>query len=215
MDGASTDDTVALAEAYRQRNADARIDIVSEPDKGLYHAMNKALERARGQYVVFLNAGDALHAPDTLERIEKLTHMGAPAVIYGETDIVDSEGRFVAHRRLKAPTHLTWRSFRAGMLVCHQSFYARLDLVPPYDLRYRFSADVDWCIRVLKVADRAKLPTVNARRVLSDYLQDGLTTANHRASLRERFRILSRHYSLPVALAMHAWFAVRAILRPA
>lgn len=214
MDGASTDDTVPLAEAYRRRNPDLRVDIVSEPDQGLYHAMNKALERARGQYVVFLNAGDALHSPDTLERVERLTHMGAPAVIYGETDIVDRDGHFVAHRRLKAPAHLTWRSFREGMLVCHQSFYARLDLVPPYDLRYRYSADVDWCIRVLKVADRAQLPTIHARRVLTDYLQEGLTTAHHRASLIERFRIMSRHYSLPVTLAMHAWFALRAIIRP-
>ena len=55
-------------------------------------------------------------------------------------------------RRLAAPEVLTWRSFKQGMLVCHQSFFAKASLVEPYDLQYRFSADFDWCIRVMKQA---------------------------------------------------------------
>lgn len=212
MDGASTDGTLRMAQAYAQRNDGLAIEVVSEPDQGLYHAMNKALRRAMGDYVVFLNAGDCLHAPDTLERLANCS-ASRPAVLYGETDIVDGEGRFLRTRRLQAPEQLTWRSFRAGMLVCHQSFYARRDLAPEYDLRYRFSADVDWCIRVMKAAAERGEPLVNAHCVLTDYLQEGMTTRHHRASLRERFRVMARHYGWGATLAMHAWFALRAVIK--
>ena len=76
------------------------------------------------------------------------------------------------------------------MLVCHQAFFARRDLVEPYDLRYRFSADFDWCIRIMKKADVLH----NTHLTLIDYLNEGMTTRNHKASLKERFRIMSRHY---------------------
>ena len=68
-DGGSKDGTVALAEAYQKRNPEADIIVVSERDKGLYDAMNTALGMATGDYVCFLNAGDKLHAPDTLQRL--------------------------------------------------------------------------------------------------------------------------------------------------
>lgn len=212
MDGASTDGTMALVAAYRQRNADIAVVAVSEPDGGLYDAMNKALARAEGEYVVFLNAGDQLHAPDTLACLARIA-ANRPGVLYGETDIVDDAGRFLRHRRLQAPEQLTWRSFLHGMLVCHQSFYVRRDLAPAYDLRYRFSADVDWCIRAMRAAAERHQPLANAHCVLTDYLQEGLTTRHHRASLRERFRIMARHYGLIPTLAMHAWFALRQLLR--
>ena len=92
------------------------------------------------------------------------------------------------------------------MLVCHQAFFARRDLVEPYDLRYRFSADFDWCIRVMKKARTLH----NTHLVVIDYLDEGLTTANRRASLLERFRIMARHYS---TVAHHAWFVLRLMLK--
>lgn len=68
------------------------------------------------------------------------------------------------------------------MLVCHQAFFARRDLVEPYDLQYRFSADFDWCIRIMKKADVLH----NTHLTLIDYLNEGMTTRNHKASLKER-----------------------------
>ena len=65
VDGASKDDTVAIAKASGIEFA----HIVSEPDKGLYDAMNKGMRLATGDYLCFLNAGDAFHSPDTLEKI--------------------------------------------------------------------------------------------------------------------------------------------------
>lgn len=156
--------------------------------------MNKALEHATGDYIVFLNAGDRLHSPDTLQQVFGHIDMNAslPAILYGETDWVDVQGRFIRHRRLQAPKQLTWKKFRHGMLVCHQSFYVRTDLARQelYDLNFRFSADYDWCIRLLKRAERLKQPIYNTRLILTDYLSEGLTTQHHQESLRERFRIM-------------------------
>ena len=75
-----------------------------------------------------------------------------PDILYGETAIVDKDRHFLRMRRLSAPETLTWKSFKQGMLVCHQAFFPRHTLVGPYNLQYRFSADFDWCIRIMKKA---------------------------------------------------------------
>ncbi len=220
VDGASKDNTLALTHDYARLSADRdcghEVIIVSEPDKGIYDAMNKGLRLATGQYIVFMNAGDRFHASDTLEHVAQwyTDSDKAPAVVYGDTNIVDAEGQFLYRRRLTPPETLSWKSFRTGMRVCHQAFYARADLAQqtPYDLHYRFSADVDWCIRIMKKAAGKHLPMVNMHEVVADYLEEGATTRNHRASLRERFHVMSRHYGLPTTLAMHAWFVVRNII---
>lgn len=201
VDGASTDGTQEICSRYGVR-------LVSEPDKGLYDAMNKALRMATGDYIVFLNAGDTLADTTVLERVAAQ----APAdIIYGETDVVDDEGHFLRHRRLRVPERLTWRSFRHGMLVCHQSFYARTGLArqESYNLRYRFSADFDWCIRLMRRAGEMR----RAEGVLTHYLAEGMTTRHHRASLVERLRIMAAHYGWPVAAGMHLWFVVRALVK--
>ena len=133
VDGASTDGTVAIA-----RHSAAVSSVTSEPDKGLYDAMNKGLRKARGGYLVFLNAGDAFHEPDTLQKIADSIEKNNPDIVYGETALVDSERRFISMRRLQAPERLSVKSFRMGMLVCHQAFIVRREIAPEYDLRYRF-----------------------------------------------------------------------------
>ena len=227
VDGASADGTKDLAGEYKKRS-DAQgngheIKIVSEPDKGLYDAMNKGLRMASGDYVCFMNAGDFFPDGSTVSLIcakaglDGLQERGCPlpAVLYGDTDWVDNEGNYMRRRRLTPPERLTWRSFRHGMLVCHQAFYARADIArrTPYDLRYRHSADVDWCIRVMKEAGRMGLPLVNVHATIADYQREGQSTKYHRASLLERFDVMRRHYGLLTTLAMHAWFVVRALLK--
>jgi glycosyltransferase involved in cell wall biosynthesis len=215
IDGASTDSTLALVNDYIERsNAAAnghRIHVTSEPDKGIYDAMNKGLRSLDGDYVCFLNAGDSLPAPDTASRI--VAAASGEAVLYGDTDIVDGEGRFLRHRRLSPPEHLTWKSFRQGMLVCHQAFYARTDfaIATPYDERYRYSADVDWCIRVMKAAAKENVPMLNLHMVVANYLEEGQTTLHHRESLWERYHVMERHYGRIQTFLLHVWFVVRSV----
>lgn len=79
--------------------------------------MNKGIKAATGEYLVFLNAGDSLYAPDTLNKLHDFIGENRPDILYGETAIVDSDRRFIAMRRLKTPEKLSWKSFRMGMLV--------------------------------------------------------------------------------------------------
>ena len=221
VDGNSQDDTLEQIHHYQERNSVAgvphEIACLSEPDHGLYDAMNKAIDMATGHYIVFLNAGDRLHGPDTLERVARAAQSagGWPAVIYGDTNLVDDAGNFVRRRRLTPPERLNWRSFKQGMLVCHQAFYARTDLARKfrYNCHYRFSADFDWCVRILREAERKQLATANLHAVVADYLNEGMTTKNHKASLRERFRIMCHHYGLLPTLTLHAWFALRSFTK--
>ena len=179
IDGASTDGTLKMVDDYIGRSNAAdnghRIQVMSEPDEGIYDAMNKGLRSLDGDYVCFLNAGDFLPAADTVSKIVGYISLAAgeenmPAVLYGDTDIVDGEGRFLHHRRLSPPENLSWKSFRQGMLVCHQAFYARADfaIATPYDMQYRYSADVDWCIRVMKAAAKENVPLLNLKMVVAN-----------------------------------------------
>ena len=215
VDGKSTDGTVEKLTAYHERNPHIRIVVVSEPDKGLYDAMNKALNLACGRYVCFLNAGDCLHSSDTLYNIisSMAGYTPLPGVIYGETDIVGEDGLFLHHREKKCPEELNWRSFKHGMVVCHQSFYALRSICEAYDLQYRFAADFDWCVRVMKTAEKRGYPLVNTHLILTDYLAEGMTTRNHKASLKERFRIMRKHYGWLTTVLMHGWFALKKLVK--
>ncbi len=206
IDGASTDGTVALAE----KSGIAGLTIVSEPDKGLYDAMNKGIARARGTYLIFLNAGDALHSPDTLQEIaDAIKDDDKPDIVYGQTQIVDANRKFIGMRHLTAPEHLTFDSFKHGMLVCHQAFVVRRELAEPYNLAYRFSADYEWCLRCLKKAKRCAYTGTT----LIDYLADGLTDKNHKASLKERYHIMCQYYGTLPTIIRHAGFFVRNLRR--
>ena len=225
IDGASKDGTLQMAEAYKQASDQSerghKVIIKSEPDRGIYDAMNKGLMQASGDYIVYMNAGDCFPQDDTLEQVVRRCRLseypsdGLPGVLYGLTDIVDGEGRYLRPRRLQPPAQLHWRSFRHGMLVCHQAFYARTDIAKnlQYDLHYRFSADVDWCIRVMRETERMGLPLSNIGIVVANYTEEGATTKNHQASLKERFDVMRRHYGLLTTMAMHAWFVVRGVIK--
>lgn len=207
IDGGSTDNTVEVA-----RNSGVEIaTLISERDKGLYDAMNKGIARATGDYLCFLNAGDSFHSPDVLQQMVDAIadKQELPDILYGETSEVDEERRFVRMRRLQAPEKLNWRSFRHGMLVCHQAFFAKRTIAPMYDLNYRLSADVDWCIRVMKVSK----DIVNTHIIIVDYLQNGLSLQHHRASLIERFRIMAKHYGVIQTTLRHMWFVIRAVIK--
>ena len=132
-------------------------------------------------------------------------------VIYADTRLVDAGRRVVGKRHLSAPARLTRKSFARGMLVCHQAFAMRRVKAPLYDLSYRFSADYDWCLRCLERTDHTRCRNLNL--VAIDYLTDGLTDRNHRASLRERYEIMCRHFGTFPTLLRHMGFLFRALLR--
>ncbi len=202
MDGVSKDNTVQLATDANITNA----RIISSPDKGLYDAMNKAIDVATGEYLIFLNAGDAFHSPDTLQKIaDVIMNHDFPGIVYGQTQLVNANRQRIGDRHLTAPEELTLKSFAEGMLVCHQAFIALRRIVGHYDLRYRFSADYEWCIRCLQHSRN----NVYIPHTIIDYLSEGLTTANRKASLKERFKIMCYYYGTIPTVLRHLKFIPR------
>ena len=185
IDGNSSDKTLEIIQKY-----DSKIAYwISEPDKGLYDAMNKGLHAATGDYVWFINSGDLVFSESTLTSIfQNKTELSD--IYYGETQMIDEQGNEIGLRRLKAPKTLTWKSFKNGMLVSHQSILVKRSIAENYDLSYRYSADFDWVIKVLK---NANLMT-NTALMLSKFLDGGQTKQTIIPGLKERFRIMSKNY---------------------
>ena len=206
IDGASKDLTLSQAQKYAGKNT----IIVSEPDKGLYDAMNKGLKKATGKYIIFLNAGDAFASPDILEKYAQEA-LKDKDIIYGDTLIVNSNREIIAPRHLSVPLNLDFKSFSKGMLICHQAFMVKKSLCEPYDLNYRFSADYDWCIKCIKKSKPADC--TNLKQVTIHYLSDGLTDKNKIKSLRERFRIMSNYYGFLPTFLNHFSFIFRSLKR--
>jgi glycosyltransferase involved in cell wall biosynthesis len=199
IDGKSTDRTLELIRGYKGIHK-----VVSEPDKGLYDAMNKGLEAASGDYVWFLNSGDQIFSKDTIETMVAGLN-GRPDIIYGGTMIIDEAQNEVGDRRLKPPVQLTWKSFRQGMVVCHQSILVKRAGAPLYNLNYRLSSDIDWAIRAAKEATQIH----NSNLVLSRFLEGGLTDHNIKAGLKERFKIMRHYYGLIPTILRHFVFGIR------
>jgi len=199
IDGKSTDLTLEVVARYEGIDR-----IISEPDGGLYDAMNKGLKAASGDYVWFLNAGDQVFSPDTIEQLVAGME-GSPDVIYGGTMIVDENQNELGDRRLKPPEKLSWRSFNQGMVVCHQSILVKRELAPEYNLEYQLSGDIDWVIRACKDATGIH----NAGMILSRFLEGGLTEHNIKAGLKERFRIMTHYYGFVPTVLRHFIFAIR------
>ena len=210
IDGGSTDGTLDIIERYESHVT----TWISEPDGGLYDAMNKGLHRARGEYVWFMNAGDELYDEQTLPALldqiayQKLERGGAD-VYYSDALFVRDDGSPVGLRSEVTPhmlpNPLTWRSMALGMKVCHQAFIARRSIAPDY-LTNNLSADLDWEIRCLKATNATQLLPF----VLCKYLIGGLSVQQHRRSLMDRFRVLTTHFGLLTTLFNHVKIAWRA-----
>lgn len=193
IDGASTDGTLDIINKYQSRIS----KLVSEPDKGIYDAMNKGLALATGDYVIFMNSGDEFYDSDTVARV----FATAPDadIYYGETEMVNQRRESLGQRRHKAPATFTWRSFNYGMSVSHQAIYIRRTLTESYDPRYQLSADIDWIIRAAKKAKKI----VRVDGYVAKYLVGGMSKAKHKQSLLERFDIMKQHYGLAPTVFNH------------
>ena len=185
IDGKSKDTTMQIVNEYRDRIA----VVVSEPDKGLYDAMNKGLRLATGSYVLYINSGDALSSPTLLSDI--FNNVPADSdVIYGDTQITDEDGNILHNRRHRPPEQLSWRDYKRGMLVCHQSFIAKRTLCNEYDTQYRYAADFDWCLNILL---KSRVVT-NYGKDISLFMDGGQTKRTIVPGLKERYRIMCKYY---------------------
>ena len=199
VDGQSTDGTVQVIQKYLHKLS----HFVSEPDKGIYDAMNKGLALATGEYVLFMNSGDEIYSSDTVFRVFSMKPEAD--IYYGETEMFNQQWQSIGRRRHKAPERFTWRSFQFGMSVSHQAIYIRRTLTEPFDLKYKLSSDIDWIIEAARKARKI----VNTRIFVAKYLVGGMSKTKHQQSLVERFHIFNRHYGLIPNLINHAVIAFK------
>ncbi len=205
IDGNSKDRTLDIVGQYKNHVT----RWISEPDRGLYDAMNKGLAMATGDYVWFLNAGDEVHDVQTLAYLFEAFGNQAD-VYYGDTLLVENDGREVGLRSQitphRLPKNLRWQDMALGMKVCHQAFITRRSIAPVYDTN-NLSADIDWEIKCLKQSKN----TIFLDFVLCRYLLGGLSTQKHRQSLFDRFRVLKHHFGLIPTIFNHFVIIFRAI----
>lgn len=135
MDGVSTDNTLEIANSYN----DNRIRIYSEPDKGIYDAMNKGIKKANGEWLYFLGSDDWLLAPDVLEKLFSLEIVQYD-VVYGD---VEAEQLSTLH-------HGEWNMSNINYNRCHQGIFYRntiFDKIGLYNLEFPIWADYDLNLR--------------------------------------------------------------------
>ncbi|MCZ4224297.1 glycosyltransferase family 2 protein [Pedobacter rhodius] len=197
IDGKSTDGTLAVIEKYKAQIS----KIVSEPDKGIYDAMNKGLALAKGDYVLFMNSGDEIYDEHTVEAV--FASASGADIYYGETEMYNDNWESLGRRRHEAPEEFSWKSFRFGMNVSHQAIYIKRSITVPYDLKYKYSSDIDWIIKAAKKSSNI----INVHRYVAKYLVGGMSKKKHRESLRERFQIFSKYYGLIPNILSHVVIA--------
>jgi glycosyltransferase involved in cell wall biosynthesis len=184
VDGASTDCTLRVLE-----DMDSLIDRwVSEPDRGIYDAMNKGVRMAAGDYVIFMNSGDCFHGPEVLERAIALIDGGAPDLFYGRAYARES-GKLYQYNK-----HL-WQ----GMICSHQATFARRDLLRrlPFSTDFRIAADYNFYVQCDLVGASPVLCDIDVALIDTS----GVSFSGFRERTEERMRICRTAYPRPEVYA--------------
>ena len=171
VDGASSDDSVEVIESLIKDKESRNCKWISEPDEGIYNAMNKGIRLSKGEYLLFLNSGDFLVADDVLEKVFRYE---CHADLLCARCRVSEEGKVVWTSAL-VPSAITlrWLYFKGLM---HQSTFIRRDLfsrVGMYDESFRWLADVQFWYKALLYNDATSQP-INV--ITTDYNHEGTSS---------------------------------------
>jgi glycosyltransferase involved in cell wall biosynthesis len=179
IDGGSTDGTLDIIKKYEDK-----IDYwVSEPDKGIYDAMNKGIDVVRGEWINFMNAGDKFYDINILEKIFFQNDFKGIDLIYGDTDI--------GHKILKYKKYLILKDMAQGMMICHQSAFYRSSNDIKYNLVYGLCGDQDFTMQYLYKNNNSRY----LERTISKYNLDGISSQSLHKITKEKFRI-NKSYKL-------------------
>lgn len=184
IDGASTDGTVEILERYRCAPGKRGIDIlVSEPDKGIYDAMNKGLVRATGDIIGFVNAGDLLMTKDTIAQVVAAFQRSHAEAVYGDIIMVDEKDIYRVHRTWLSGTYHR-ENFRKGWMPPHVGTFIRKSVYDRYghfNTDLRIGADYEILLRFLY---KQQVPTIHLREVLVRFRLGGMSNGNLKLILR-------------------------------
>jgi len=174
IDGGSTDNTIQIIEKYQKFIS----CWVSEPDKGIYDAMNKGISKCSGEYILFLNSGDSLVNRHIIEEVAEYMKTGETEILYGNI-----------YRNFDNPDCLVSTEIRSDFelftkTICHQAIFASkatFQDVGNFALNYMLCADREWLIKAVK-KHNIKLQYIN--RPISIFDQSGVSSQQR---LRRRY----------------------------
>lgn len=184
IDGGSNDGTVDIIKKYQNKIS----YWVSEPDKGIYDAMNKGIRMATGDWINFMNAGDTFFCDTSLNLLFIPEPDSGIDIIYGDTEFIYAFGRYV-----RQPAEL--EKLKYGMIFCHQSSFVKADLLKKqnYNTKYKICADYDFFYSCLK--ERKTFQYIPHTISVFD-ARNGLSSVNRIARERE-FGIISGRSHTP------------------
>lgn len=197
VDGASKDGTVDIIKRL-EPEFEGRLSWKSEPDKGLYDAMNKGIARAKGDFLWFVNAGDEIYAPDTLAHIVAAATDDTD-IVYGKACIVNAEGVKVSEHHKVTPPDLQRKHLLNGLVVCHQAILVRRSIADKYNTDYRICADYEWVLKAVTASRK----NMYLDEYVCKFLTEGVSQKQRKRAWKERFRIMRDHYGLCATLWAH------------
>lgn len=182
IDGGSSDGTVEVIKKYLNNIS----LFISEPDKGIYDAMNKGLKAATGEWINFMNAGDKFSSNDVLAEVfEKRSYDSEVKVIYGDVFLKLSDNLTI--KQLSSSLKFIERA----MPFCHQSTFVSKSAIKYFNTRYKICADYDFFYN-LYFADRKSFYYVNCAIAIYDNTH-GVSVDNQRENRKENLVIRSAH----------------------
>lgn len=188
IDGKSFSDSKEKTDYLELIQNEASV-FISEPDRGIYDAMNKGTNLANGKYILYLNAGDKLHPNFPMHSVIKYLNTSESTMIWGTADVQDRTGAIYA-RKTRSPGWLYY-----GTAVFHQAIFFRRSAIgnQPYDLGFDIAADYDLVCGLYK-ADHA-IELVSWQICIFDLL--GKSGENKRLTLQEEAIVRQKHFKVP------------------
>ena len=197
VDGGSKDGTVDIIK-HLEPEFKGRLLWKSEPDKGLYDAMNKGIARAKGDFLWFVNAGDEIYAPDTLAHVVDAAKDDTD-IVYGKACIVNAEGIKVSEHHKPTPPNLQRKHLLNGLVVSHQAIIVRRSIAEKYNTDYRICADYEWVLKAVTASRK----NIYLDEYLCKFLTEGVSQKQRKRAWKERFHIMRAHFGLCCTLWAH------------
>lgn len=206
IDGHSTDNTMNIVKRY-EKNINF---FISEPDKGIYDAMNKGIAYAKGKYINFMNAGDCFFDQMTLTKMAKeIENSSNIDILYGKFVLKNSDNpplKFYKGKKISK-----W-DLHTGIPICHQSMFIRRSLfykIGFYSLDYQIISEYDWLIDyVNQVKSLKKLQFIN--EPVNEYLLDeGNSHIYALKGLKEFFQIAQKRFKIQYSLWVYFIYPIK------
>jgi glycosyltransferase len=199
VDGASKDDTIAVVKATGFTGK-----LISEPDKGIYDALNKGVAHAEGAIIGFVHSDDLLAHPQVIEQVAHIMETTGADIVWGDLVYVKTTDENRVVRSWKSSPY-SRQKIRKGWMPPHPTFYCRKEVYQKhgcFNLGYRISADYDFMVRVLK-DESLKLaysPGVMVKMRLGGASNKSLR--NILKKMKEDWRVIQHHQlgGIPVLL---------------